>query len=170
MEGRRVTNNDGRGSRKRTLAWWPCNHRCSVKRNASVVCVRSNLADAAAQRRHFVVNAGRRLARIACIKFIASNVAGLPGRERRKSFVRRPAITRGKQTTRIRIHASNAESSSSAKTQTHRTEGLTALLSAGEKHGGKTTRVNVLSAMLVSGVARIQKTKTCAARSSAAES
>lgn len=170
MGERQETNNDGRGSRKRALAWWPFNHRCSVKHSASVACVCSNLADAAAQRRHFVVNAERRLARLAYIKLIASNAAGLPGRERRRSFVRRPATMRGKQTTRIRNHASNAESSSSAATQTHIMAGLTALRSAGEKRGGKMTRANAWSVMLGSGGAGIQKTKTCAVRSSAWES
>jgi hypothetical protein len=100
---------------------------------------------------------------------IASNAAGLPGRERRRSFVRRPAITRGKQTTRIRNHASNAESISSAATQTHTMEGLTALRSAGKKRGDKMTLANVWSVMLGSGGAGIQKTKTFAAQNSVPE-
>jgi hypothetical protein len=117
-----------------------------------------------------VANADQKLARVECIKLAASSAAELLGRAFRRSFVRRPAITRGKRITLILNHASNAESNLGARNQTRRTEGRTVPLSAGEKHGAKTTHAYVSSAMLPSGDARIQKTKTYAAQSSVAES
>jgi hypothetical protein len=123
-----------------------------------------------AQRQHSVLNANQKLAPAECIKLTASNAAELLGRGFHRSFVRRPAITRGKRITLMRSHASNAESNLGARNQTRRTEGRTVPLSAGEKHGAKTTHAYVSSAMLPSGDARIQKKKTYAAQSSVAES
>jgi hypothetical protein len=117
-----------------------------------------------------VANADQKLARVECIKLAASSAAELLGRVFRRSFVRRPAITRGKRITLIRNHASNAESNLGVRNQTRRTEGRTVLPSAGEKRGAKKTRAYVLFAMLASGDARIQKTKTYAAQSSVPES
>lgn len=170
MGARRETSNDGKGSRKRALAWWLCNHRCSVKRNASVACVRLSLRDAVALPQHSVANADQKLVRVEYIKLTVSSAAGPPGRGFRRTSARRHAITRGKVITLIRNRASNAGSNLSARNQTRRTEGHTVLLSAGEKRGAKKTRVYVSSAMFASGDAKIQKTKTYAAQSSAPES
>jgi hypothetical protein len=127
------------------------------------------LLDAVALRQHSVANADQKLVRVEYIKLTASSAAEQPGREFRRSFVRRPAITRGKRITLIRNHASNAESNLGARNQTRRTEGHTVPLSAGEKRGAKKTRVCAWCAILASGGVRIQKTKTYAAQNSVPE-
>jgi hypothetical protein len=160
MGAKRETSNDGKGSRKRALAWWLCNHRCSVKRNASVACVRLSWPDAAAQRRHSAANADQKLARAAYIKSIASSAAELLGREFRRTFVRRHAITRGKGVTRRRSHASNAESNSSAKLLMPEMGDRTAASRAGGLRGAKTTCASALSARSVSVDAAITRIRT----------